>query len=489
MNSMLAVGRVAAVCLALCEAQAFAQFPSNAQPLPAAQANTTMSSGQSSSGSQQGASNPYQGSIVRDKATSGELSLSLQDAIERGLKYNLGYVLQNEAQLGANGQRLQALQTLLPTLQGGARVQVAQTDLAAEGLRITGFPQVIGPYGSVDFRASLVMSLFNLPALENYLAARHNFQAAKLSAEDARDMVVLSVGNAYLLVIADQSRVTNAEAQVKSTKSSLDQAVANHTAGTSPLLDELRARVDYQTQEQTLIQAQNQLQKDKIALARAIGLPLEQEFLLSDAVPFTPLESMTPDQAAQIALAHRKDLAAARQQAAQGGSTAQAAHEERLPAVGFTGDYGATGINLADLKGTGEAIGQANVPLFEEAKIRGDERIADAQKRQQQAQLSNLQAQVVADVRDSLLDIEAAAKSVEVARSNVDLATEALSEAQQRFAAGVSDNLSVVQAQASVAQANDQYVSSLYQHNVAKLSLARAMGVAQQDYSHYLGGK
>jgi outer membrane protein TolC len=484
-TSILATTRVAAgVSLAICGSTAFAQFPSNAQPIPAAQANTSQSSA-----SQQSASNPYQGSVVRDKATPGELSLSLQDAIERGLKYNLGYVLQNEAQLGASGQRLQALQTLLPTMQGGARIQVAQTDLAAEGLRISGFPQVIGPYGSIDFRASLVMSLFNLPALENFLAARHNFQAAKLSAEDARDMVVLSVGNAYLLVIADGSRVLNAEAQVRSTKVSLDQAVANHTAGTSPLLDELRARVDYQTQQQTLIQAQNQLQKDKIALARAIGLPLEQKYVLADTVPFTPLESMTADQAAQVALAHRKDLAAARQQAAQGSSIAKAAHDERLPAVGFTGDYGATGINLTDLHGTGEAIGQANVPLFEEAKIRGDERIADAQKRQQAAQLSNLQAQVVADVRDNLLDIEAAAKSVEVARSNVDLATEALSEAQQRFAAGVSDNLAVVQAQASVAQANDQYVSSLYQHNVAKLSLARAMGVAQQDYSHYLGGK
>jgi outer membrane protein TolC len=478
--------RVAAMGLALCGAEAYGQFVSNAQPLPAAQANTSTT--QSTSGSQQ-SNTPYQGSVVKEKATAGQLSLSLQDAIERGLKYNLGYILQNEAQLGASGQRLQALQTLLPTAQGGARITVAQTDLAAEGLRITGFPKVIGPYGSVDFRASVVMSLLNLPALQNYLAARHNFQAAKLSVQDARDMVVLAVGNAYLTVIADQARVTNAGAQVRSTKTSLDQAVANHTAGTSPLLDELRARVDYQTQEQTLIQAQNQLQKDKIALARAIGLPLEQEFVLSDSVPYTPLDNITADEAAKQALAHRKDLAATRQQAAEASSIATGAHEERLPSVGFTGDYGATGINLADLHGSGEAIGQANVPLFEEAKIRGDERIADAQKRQQKAQVSNLEAQVVADVRDSLLDIEAAAKLVEVARSNVDLATEELSEAQQRFAAGVSDNLSVVQAQASVAQANEQYVSSLYQHNMAKLSLARAMGVAQQDYSHYLGGK
>jgi outer membrane protein TolC len=254
-------------------------------------------------------------------------------------------------------------------------------------------------------------------------------------------------------------------------------------------LDEVRARVDYQTQQQTLIQQQTQLQKDRIALARAIGLSLDQDFALTDAAPFTPLDTITVEEAIKQALANRKDLAAVRQQAKAAGSTALAAHEERLPNVGFTGDYGSSGVNLADLHGSGEAIGQANMPIEEEAKIRGDERIADAQKRQQVANLSNLEQQVAADVRDSLLDIEAAEKSVAVAKSNVDLAAEELSEAQQRFAAGVSDNLAVVQAQASVAQANNQYVASLYQHNVAKLSLARAMGVAQRDYQQLLGGK
>jgi outer membrane protein TolC len=383
--------------------------------------------------------------------------------------------------------RLQALQPLLPTVQGGARVSVSQTDLAAEGLRIPGFPQIIGPYGSTDFRASLVMSLLNLPALENYLAARHNFEAARLTAQDAKDMVVLTVGNAYLLVLSDQSAVANAQAQVNSSKASLDQAIANHEAGTSPLIDEVRARVDYQTQQQTLIQDQTQLQKDRIALARAIGLSLDQDFVLTDEAPFAPLEAITVDEAIQQALANRKDLAATKEQADAARSVATAAHEERLPSAGFTGDYGATGVNLTDLHGAGEAIGQANMPVFEEFKIRGDERVADAQKRQQEAALSNMRGQVVADVRNSLLDIESAAKSVAVARSNVELANEELSEAQQRFAVGVSDNLAVVQAQASVAQANNQFVTSLYQHNVAKLSLARAMGVAQRDYQQVLG--
>jgi outer membrane protein TolC len=104
------------------------------------------------------------------------------------------------------------------------------------------------------------------------------------------------------------------------------------------------------------------------------------------------------------------------------------------------------------------------------------------------AQASDRNAQVDADVRDALLDIASAQKQVEVARSSVELAGEALSEAQQRYANGVSDNLAVSQAEQSVAQANNQYVASLYRHNVAKLSLARALG-AGQSYKNYLGGK
>src|ERR1700744_5013001 len=140
------------------------------------------------------------------------------------------------------------------------------------------------------------------------MAAKHNFQGSRLSLEDAKDMVVLTVGNAYLLCISDASRIQSAQAQVNTSKVSLDQAISNHEAGTAPLLDELRARVDYQTQQQTLITAKNQYEKDKIALARTIGLPLEQSYELSDEAPFQALDHADPNAAVQQALAHRHDL-------------------------------------------------------------------------------------------------------------------------------------------------------------------------------------
>jgi len=434
-------------------------------------------------------SNTYQGSLVKQAPVPGVLPLSLEQAIHMGLQFNLGLVLSGTNATSAGAQQLQQLQALLPTINASAKEAAQQTNLQAEGLTIPGFPAVIGPYGYTDIRGSVQMSLLNLNSLQSYLASKHNFAGSKLSIEDAKDLVVLTVGNAYLLCIADASRVQSAQAQVNSSKVSLDQAVANHQAGTAPLLDELRARVDYQTQQQNVISTQNQFQKDKIALARAIGLPLEQSYELSDQLPFKALDDVDPKAAVQQGLAHRRDLQALQQQVEGAQASRKAATDERYPTLSVSADYGLIGPNLGHSHGTFDAVGTASVPLFEEAKLRGDARDAQAQLDQKQAQLNDLQGQIGADVRDSILDIQAAAKQVSVARSNVELATEALSEAQQRYAAGVADNLAVSQALTSLAQADDQLNGSLYQHNVAKLSLARALGIAETNYKDYVGGK
>lgn len=431
----------------------------------------------------------YQGSVVQQKATPGLLSLSLDDAIQRGLRYNLGLILTSQNITSARGSRLEQLQALLPTATGKITEAVQETDLQAEGLRIPGFPAIIGPYGYTDIRGSLKWSLLDLSSLQNYLAQKHNFEAARLSAADARNMVVLTVGNAYLTVIADAARVNAAQAQVQTSKVSLEQAQQNHQAGTAPLLDELRARVDYQTQQQTLIASRDAYAKDKIALARAIGLPLVQQFILTDTEPYKSLGDLNADEAISQALHTRTDYQALEQQVEAAQNARKAATYERLPTVKFSGDYGDIGINVLHSHGTGDAVGSLDVPIFEEAKLRGDAIQSQSQLDQEQARLSDMRGQITADVRDSILDIQAAAKLVQVARSNVDLADEALSEAQQRYKAGVSDNLAVSQAQQAVAQANEQYVDSLYRHNMAKLSLARALGIAQTSYKSYLGGK
>jgi outer membrane protein TolC len=434
-------------------------------------------------------SDSYRGSAVQQKATPGELPLSLDDAMQLGLKNNLGAILQNTNVKSEGGSKLQQLQALLPTVTGTAQAAVSQVNLQAEGLKIPGFPAVIGPFGYTDFRATLNQTLLNVSSLQSYLASKHNFEASKLSARDSQDLVVLTVGNAYLLCLADATRILSLDAQVQTSKVSLDQAIQNHQNGVSPRIDELRARVDYQTQEQSLIAATAQEKKDRIALARAIGLPLDQEFKLTDQVPYSQFDAPTMEAAMAEAVKNRSDLKAAQQQVTAAEKTLSAAHAERYPELTAEVDYGAIGVNPGNSYATLNATGKLSGPIFEEGKLRGDARIADAQLQQARAQLNNLEGQIRADVKDAILDIQSSEQLVSVARSNVDLASEALQDAQDRFQAGVSDNLAVSQAQSSVAQANDRYVSSLYQLNVAKLSLARAVGAARTQYKTYLGGQ
>jgi len=430
----------------------------------------------------------FQGSVTVGQADGQTLDLSLDEAIQRGVKNNLGAILSGTQTAAAKAQRLSQLQPLLPDVEFNAREAEMQVDLAAQGLRIPGFPTIIGPFGYTDLRASLSWSLLDLHALRTYMAAKHQFRAAEYSAQDARDMIVMTVGNAYMLVLADQGRVSSFQAQVATAKVSLDQANASHEAGTAPRLDVLRAQVDYQSLQQQLIVAQNNLEKDKLALARAIGLPLDQKYNLADQAPYAVFDQLDVEATIKQAHANRKDLAAMVEQTKAAEEQRKGATADRFPTVTVDADYGDIGVNVRHSHGTGNAQGTLSVPVFKEFALRGEAEVAQSQLDTQKAQLSDLNAQVEADIRDALLDIEAAQKQVEVARSSVDLANEALSEAQQRYVNGVSDNLAVSQAEQSVAQANDQYVTSLYRDNVAKLSLARALG-AGQDYSKYLGGK
>ncbi|HTX76801.1 MAG TPA: TolC family protein [Terracidiphilus sp.] len=470
-----------------------AQVPGN-PPSAAASGPTApvLPSAQSVSGATQqqgpsGSSN-FQGSVPEGTALSQTIDLSLDDAIQRGLHNNLGILLSGTQTASARGQRLSQLQDLLPAVDAHIQESEMQTDLAAEGLRFPGFPTIVGPFGFTDIRASLAWSAVNVKSLHSYLASKHDFRSSQLSAEDARQLVILTVGNAYLLVVADETQVESVQAQVATAKVSLDQAVASHEAGTAPLLDELRARVDYQSLEQQLIVAQNALEKDRLSLARTIGLPLDQKYNVVDREPYRAFDQIDLSAALNQAQLNRKDLQALLEQTKAAQEMRKAATADRYPTLSINADYGDIGVNVGHSHGTVDATGSVSVPVFKEYALRGEAEQAQAQLDTSQAQLSDMKAQVDADVRDALLDIQSAQKQVEVARSSVDLANEALSEAQQRYAAGVSDNLEVSQAVQSVAQANLQYVSSLYQHNIAKLSLARALGAAD-NYKSYLGGK
>ncbi len=440
-----------------------------------------------------GQSTAFAGSVTAGSATPETLALTLDDAIQRGLKNNLGAILTEQERKAVGGEKLEALQPLLPKIDANVDEALLQTDLAAEGFRLPGFPSVIGPYGYTDLRMKLSWSLVNLSSLRHYMAARHNFEAAGLTAKDARQMVILAVGNAYFLAVADAARVASVEAELKAAKGALDDAIAAHEAGTSPKLDELRAQVAYQREQQQLIAVQNALEKDRLSLARVIGLPLDQQYTLADANDFTGLDELSVEGAgSDAAIAHAKesraDLASLKEEAAGATEEHKAATAERLPTLKADADYGDIGVNVRHSHGTGDAVGTISIPVFKEAQFRGDSLYTAAQLASLRAELSDKNAQIDADVRDALLDLKTARKQVEVARSNVELAGEALDESRLRYKSGVGDNLGVTDALAADAQANAQLVLGEYQYNMARLSLARALGDAE-NYKQYLGGK
>lgn len=431
---------------------------------------------------------------VPSKFVPGVLPISLEEAINRGLKQNLGLLLSSEDVGSARGAHWQQLSALLPNVTTTSYVDTSQINLAEFGFtfKIPGvaIPSIVGPFTYYDGRVYATQSVLDLKAINNTHAATESLKAAQHTFKDARDLVVLAVGYNYLLAIADEARIETAEAQVNTGQALYNQASDQLKAGTSPAIDALRAQVELQTRQQQLIQARNDLAIQKLTLARVIGLAPGQEFDLTDKSPYAPLEGLTVDEALKRAYASRSDYQAALATVSSAEYSRRAAHAGYYPSLGVSGDYGLAGTysnlfthGVFDLRAT------LTVPIFQGNKVHGDVLQADAQLQKSREQLDNLRGQIDADVRTALLNLESSAQQVVVAKSNVGLADESLTQSRDRFAAGVTNTVEVVQAQEAVASAHENYISALYNYNYAKISLARAMGFAEEGVKQYFKGQ
>ena len=436
---------------------------------------------------------PYSGSVPEGKATPEALQLSFKDALERGLRNNLGLLLQSDNRLAARGEKWRELSDLLPHLSASATQSVAQIDFAALGFRFTipgvHIPNVVGPIGIFQSGVYLSQSVFDYNAILRMRGAREDERAAEHSLKDARELVVLAVGNAYLLTLSGAARVETAQAEVQTARALYDKAVDQQTAGVSPAIDVLRARVELQSRQQQLIVARNDYAKQKLQLARVIGLPPGQEFTLTTQAPYEPLAAAGIEEDLRRAYLSRPDYLAAVLQVRAAEARRRAATAEHYPSVDIAGDYGAAGVNVGISHGVFQIGATLNIPITAGGKTHGNVLEAEASLREARQQLENLRGQIDYEVRTALLDLTAAADQVEVARSSVDLANQTLLQARDRFAAGVTDNLEVVEAQEASAAANETYISSLYAHNLAKIELAKAVGFAEEGVKQYLQGK
>jgi len=460
---------------------AFAQVPPPPQPIPNGPAPVL----------QQPAQIYYNGSVAAGQASATPLDLTLREAIRRGLQANLGILTNRDVADVAKAERRRALSTLLPQVAVGAIQTSQQIDLAAFGFNvpIPGFSSIVGPFGYQNVAGYVQQTVYDRTSLKNLKSASESQKASELTAQDARNLVVQAVSNAYLGVISDTARVEAVQAELNTAQALFDRAKDQKNAGTVAGIDVLRAQVEFQTEQQRLVAQKNQVEKDKLVLARVIGLPAGQQFNVADRLPFAPLPTALDDLLKQ-AYDHRADFKAAQAQVRAAEYAIEAAQAEHYwPQVVVQGDYADIGSTLAHSHGTYSFVAGVRFPIYAGGRARIDAEQAEAVLRTKKNAVEDLRGRIDYDVRTALLDLQSASDQVTVAKTNVDLANETVTEARDRFGAGVTDNIEVVQAQQLLAAANENYIASLNAHNGAKIALATAVGIAEEGVPQYLNLK
>jgi len=468
-----------------------AALPALAQSGAAAPAGGSSSSGQPTPSGQ--SQSPYAGSVP-GKLVPGVLDISLQDALARGLRQNLGALLSNEDIRSAHGERWKQLSALLPNATSSTYLNDSQVNLAEFGFNFkfpgVTIPSIVGPFAYYDTRAYLTQSVFDWKAINNSRSSVQSVKSAEYTYKDARDLVILAVGYAYLQAIADEARIETSDAQVKTAQALYDQSSDQVKAGTSPAIDGLRAQVELKTRQQQLIQSKNDFAIQKLTLARVIGLAPGQEFQLTDKSLYQPFAGITVEEALKRAYTSRSDYQAALADVRAAEYSRKAAEAGYYPSLNFSADYGLAGNYPTTVThGVFDVRGTLTIPIFQGGKVKGDVLETSAKLEQARQKAENLQAQIDTDVRTALFNLQSSQELVDVAKSNIDLAEQTLAQSRDRFGAGVTDTVEVVQAEEAVASAHEQYISSLYSFNYAKIALARALGMAEEGVKEYFKGK
>jgi outer membrane protein TolC len=429
-----------------------------------------------------------QGAVPRGERSPQPLTLSLSDAVQRGLAHNLGVLLEEQRVESAEGARWHALSGVLPDVSGSLSATREKINLAAFGFTAPGIPQLVGPFYLYDVRVRLSQPVVDLSAINESRAASKAVTAQKATYADTRNLVLAAVTNLYLVAVAERSRVEAAEANERTADTVHRLAVDQVAAGVVPRLDALRSDVELGNARQRLIVARNDLDKAKLALARAIGLPLGQAFNLADALPFVPEPTVDVESAAAAAYGSREDYKAAQARVAAAEDAARAAWQSRLPTLTVDADYGTIGNTFNSMLPTFAVGATVHVPIFNAGLTRARTLEANADLQSRRAEADELRAHIYYDVQASALDLAAASAQVGVAHDAVNVAEQALDQAEDRFKAGVANNLEVVQAQQALTTSRENYIASLYANSVAKAALARAMGIGEREFLQLLEG-
>jgi outer membrane protein TolC len=436
----------------------------------------------------------FLGGVPTGTATQEVVTITVLDAIVRALQHNLGMLLAEDDVGRARGVRWKMLSELLPNVNGRITETRQKINLQAFGLGsgavplFPGVPNIIGPFNIFDARVSMSQSVIDLAALNDAHAETHNVEAARLTFLSARDFVVNVAGTLYIHALGSRARAESARAQQQTAQALYDQALNLKQNGLVAGIDVLRAEVQLSTEIQRATVNANEFEKAKLQLARAIGLPLGQDFALDANLPQLPAPDLTIDSAIEAAYRTRPDYQAALERVRAAEATRRAAASSLLPSVRVNADYGDIGLSVSDAQFTYAVSGVVSIPIFQGGRVRGKLLEAEADLRQRRAEAEDLKASIYYEVRTAFLDLEATAQQLKTATRARDLAAQQLIQARDRFAAGVASNIEVVQAQEAVAIASEQFISAQYGYDLAKGGLLKGMGVGQATLRQLLGG-
>jgi outer membrane protein TolC len=437
---------------------------------------------------------PFTGSVPQGTVSPEPLKLTIVDAIHRALDHNLGVLLAEQSVERARAARWIALSELLPHVDGSLSQSRRTSNLEAFGFPLSRFPgaagigPVVGPFGVFDVRLFASQALLDLSAVNDTRAEAHNAAAAQHDYRSARDLVVLVSANLYLEALAAAARAATARSQLETSQALYMQAQDLRQSGIVAGLDVVRAEVRLSTDRQRATLTANDSEKAKLQLARVIGLPVGQEFALDSALPDVPVPDMTLQEALDRAYRERPDFLAAQERVRAAESSRASIRAELLPTIHVNADYGAIGLSVSSALQTFDVTGVLKVPIFQGGRVQGRLAQADVDLRNRRSEMENLRGEIYYDVRSAFLDLTATGEQLQTATRGRELADQQLAQSRDRFAAGVANNIEVVQAQEAVALANEQYISALYGYNVSKAVLARSLGTAESAVERLLGG-
>jgi outer membrane protein TolC len=413
--------------------------------------------------------------------------LTLHDAIQKGLQANLSVLVADTRVQEAEGSRIRRMSAaVLPRVRMQSYANLQNRNLRAFGISFPGTPEVVGPFSNYDFRVYGEQNILDLSSYHNWKASESALDASKLNYQDARDLIIRFIADLYLNAQSAQARVDAAKSRVTTSTSLYQLAKDKHDAGAATGLDVLRAQVQLANDKQALLVAQNRSQQALLALARNLGMSLATPIELAEPLRYEPLTEPEAETVLPSALLSRPDYLSLASQRLGLAEQQRASHARYFPKFSINGNYGGLGRSIGGIQGTGIIQGQIDITLFDRDRSGEAQELASRLKRIDD-QIADLRRGIDEEIREAMLNLNAATNEVTVAREGQDLAQQELQLAQDRFQAGVANNVEVVTAQDQLDRAQENYIVAVSGHVEAKFALARAAGGTERNIDQYLG--